>query len=575
MGSIIIPNSNPVKFVKKDIEDVGNIHLYDKYNFAHTVQDYEGYLPYYQKWVKGDKVNIQIWANDIDTIDVTVINCVDNTINNFTALPNVLPFLVNGIQYTVYQFYFDTNLLSVGRYYFKIKYKGNDDANNFYLISEPQEIVETLVPSILLKYSNSFNDFNTLFKSTLIPTFSQLFYFRVEGRVYSAIEDGKFESYEDQVLDLTSLSAKPFTSYKFRFGLDYGIPEWVGHKVNMIRSHDKIYIDGIQFTFLDKIEKKESKNYTRHSYEITARKTENEYVESFIICPIVSNLTQSNINNGNGTYTIIISWAVPTSLVDYYNVVVTNTVTGAVVYDIEINSGIGTPGPNTSLNFDVPQGIYSVAFSSISSEGLCDTGSAKSIIVDLVAPPPCVPVAYVGVPSFPNGNINIPYSYLIQLSGDAPYSVINANIPSWATLTPQSNGILVTGTPNVDGFNSFVFDITNCGGTNILPFSKMANILSTNYNIVYSNNIASQLVQVLIGNNNSSTSNFVYNSLYGSSPSQGFSAFLPAVNANVKLMVPGKTIINATCNGISGTIVGNTAVWTGINGVLTINFLTN
>lgn len=110
------------------------------------------------------------------------------------------------------------------------------------------------------------------------------------------------------------------------------------------------------------------------------------------------------------------------------------------------------------------------------------------------------------------------------------------------------------------------------GWSNIVQFN---NVATNSYSISYTNNNSSQQIQVLIGNNNSAPSNTVYNGLYVSDPVVGTNSNLPATNAIVVLVVPGQTILNATCNGVVGTGTGNSRTWTGVNGPLVINFVTS
>ena len=95
-----------------------------------------------------------------------------------------------------------------------------------------------------------------------------------------------------------------------------------------------------------------------------------------------------------------------------------------------------------------------------------------------------------------------------------------------------------------------------------------------NYTISYTNNISAQPIRLMLGNNNSSPSTTVYYGLYNTDPITGVNANLPATNAIVVLAVQGKTILNATCNGVAGTIGDNNVTWFNVNGALKITFIT-
>lgn len=96
------------------------------------------------------------------------------------------------------------------------------------------------------------------------------------------------------------------------------------------------------------------------------------------------------------------------------------------------------------------------------------------------------------------------------------------------------------------------------------------------WTISYTNNNPAVNIIVQLGNNNSAPSTNIYNGLYTSDPLTGTNVNLPAVNAIVALAVAGgKTILSATCNGVNGSGSGGNRSWSGVNGSLIINFLTD
>lgn len=82
------------------------------------------------------------------------------------------------------------------------------------------------------------------------------------------------------------------------------------------------------------------------------------------------------------------------------------------------------------------------------------------------------------------------------------------------------------------------------------------------------------VVQLYIGNNNSSPSVFLYNGILVTDPTQGTNANLPAVNANILFSISnGKTFLSVSCNGVPGATGGNSVSWGGINGGVQIDFI--
>lgn len=460
---ILIPDLNPVKYVEKDILDIDNVHLFDKYNYEHIVQRFEGYKDYTQKWVNGDLVKQQLWTKDVDICNIDMVDCKGILIQNYPGNVSLSNFLINSIAYNILQFDTDTIALPIGRFFFIINYTVTGNPNTYKLISEPQEVVAELKPSILLKYSNSFNEFNTIFKTSFGSFFSQHFFLRVEGRVISEKPNSIRQTYEDQRLDLTLLSAKPFDTWRFKFGSGLGIPEWMGAKINMAISCNNVTVDSIQFTFIDDLAKKASGYYTRYLYEIVARYKEVKYVKQFFVPEVPGGLafilpdgTEGVAYNFNYTITGNQPFSLGTlTKPAWLNVVISG--------DQLIFSGTPAAG-------DVGTGI-TVSIEVINSVG----NHVFSDTIDIIAAAACDPVAFDGIPAINNGAVGIPYIANIALTGTLPFILSSIVKPAWATVTATSLGIEITGTPTTPVLrDSFSFDISNCGGgpTNTINFTQ-------------------------------------------------------------------------------------------------------
>jgi len=467
---ILIPDLNPVKYVKKDVADTDNIYLFDKYNYEHTVQRFEGYRDYTQKWVNKDLVRQQIWSSGVDICNIDLVDCNGVVIQNYPgniALPN---FIINGTSYNIIQFDTDTTLLATGRCFFIINYTVTGDANTYKLISEPQEIVAELKPSILLKYSNTVNEFNTIFKTSFGSFFEQHFYLRVEGRVVADKPNVVRQTYEDQILDLTQLNAKPFDTFKFKFGSGAGIPKWMGSKLNMAIACNTVSADNIQFTFLEELEEKNSGYYTRYLYEIVARYKEIKYVKQHFVPSEPGGIGPFTLPDGIETvaYSFIysLSGMQPFSL-------------GAITkpaWMTVIISGNKLIFGGTPANSDVGTNI------SVSVVVTNATGSITlADLIDVLAIAACVPVSFTLLPKLPSAVAGQPYLASIPLAGTAPYILSSVVKPAWATVSASLTGIDISGTPTVPAADvEFSFDISNCGGgpANTINFSQFINVTS-------------------------------------------------------------------------------------------------
>lgn len=181
---------------------------------------------------------------------------------------------------------------------------------------------------------------------------------------------------------------------------------------------------------------------------------------------------------------------------------------------------------------------------------------------------------------FPNGQVGVPYSYSITLTGTQPFTLDNITKPTWMTITLLGSIITFDGTPDTEEEDIQVaLDITNaCGTVNIDKLFNVTDVPEWNWQLGYTNNIGSQPVQFMIGNNMTSPSHYIHNGTYSSDPIQGTDSEVPAVDAIVVIFFSGKTIINATLNGVPpNSGIGTSSVsWTHFSGTtLVANILTN
>lgn len=98
-----------------------------------------------------------------------------------------------------------------------------------------------LEDSVLLTYTNYRNDWGTYFEEP--------FSFRVEG-IFLPGETSfevSTEDFRDQRYGLTQLSALPYEKQTLTVGTPYGVPNWVGRKLNLIFSCSDVAIDGVNY----------------------------------------------------------------------------------------------------------------------------------------------------------------------------------------------------------------------------------------------------------------------------------------------------------------------------------------
>ena len=479
MAQVLISDVNPIKYVEKDLQFNGNVALYDLVNYKHTVQEFEGYLGFNQKWVLGDIVRQQIATNDIDVIFIQVVDCEGNVLQTIgsnavpspsIAIPN---FIIDGLAWDIHQFDLDTNLIGEKEFYFVLNFKSTLSTIIEIWISEPQETVADLTPSILFKYSNSYNEFNTIFKTPFGSPFEQHFNLRVEGRLLDAQEEGIFEQYEDQRLDLTELNAKPFTTWLVRLGGAYGVPEWLGKKFNMVRSCNTVFADNYQLSFIDKFSKKSTNNYTRFSYEIKCREVVNNYAKVIQACVPVRIVGTFNMPNAYG------------GLPYYpYNYVV--QLTGSLGFQIDLSTIIKPAWMDIAIVSNtlvftsnvLPTPIATGVQVYVQIKNKCGLITLTDTIDVLNTT--CQPPQFNAAPIAPDGIIGVPYNGFVSLSGSAPFAITIIVAPTWMVFTPTPTGIQLSGIPTQIGNEPINIDISTCGGGASYTLNYLDSIIITN-----------------------------------------------------------------------------------------------
>jgi|GEM_PF-5921131 len=130
----------------------------------------------------------------------------------------------------------------------------------------------------------------------------------------------------------------------------------------------------------------------------------------------------------------------------------------------------GTPGSG-----DVGEDI-NVSFNILN----CTNDSlAFADTIDVAEVVGCVPASFTdGLPSLPDATANVQYSFNINLSGTAPFSLASVVKPSWMVIAVVGSQIQITGTPteaNVGNNILVEFEIVNCGVTQF-GFSDMIDV---------------------------------------------------------------------------------------------------
>lgn len=497
MANIIIPKTNPVKYVQYELDaSADSIRLDDRYNFDYLPSEREGKVPYAQKWRKGIPIRQQIWTQNIAIIYMKLVKC-DGTVlaTLYKSGASLTGYLVNGVAYDINKFDYDTSSMNEDEFYI-ILYYGQTEETLIKEISEKQQVLDPAnnpEEMIIFKYSHSYNEYNTIFKTSYNSYFDQTFYFCVEGRAYDKNSEGIFTDFDDQRLNKTLLSAKPFDTWLFMIGGEYGCPEWVFTLLNFIRSCNTVYVDQYQVSFFDKWDKKSNKNYRKNWYSIRFAKTQTEYAKIVEVCDPVNAAALAMPDGYVGQpyiYTHQLSGSRPFTLANA-TVPLGGWLQVSIIDDIlyiQTTAPAGLPIVVTDFALDV---TIANACGEIT---LSDTFTVFPAIA-------CTPVAFTGSNIYPAAVYNQPWNAIVGLSGTAPFTLTNVVKPAWLTLTATASGIEMSGTPNLAGPFTVSFKVSNCAGVDAginysQNFTIGNSVTITGYNDIFSTTNNAQSGQI-------------------------------------------------------------------------------
>lgn len=267
---IDIPLLNPVRFVPLGSTAIN----FDSDWYYNQIRSFETRIPYYQKWVFGDIVKLQVLSN-FAPVTIDLIDCTGKSLNTYSFSDKPTTLINPG--YTVYECTFSVPTVDEGVYYFLLNagvaspVPGESTLERF--ISEPQLFSVNKENTILFEYKHHYNKFDVVFQTGI------LFGFRIEAIVGALDPQSKDTVWEDQPLNLRTIDSIPYRHFKLTIGDAYGVPDWVVDRMNRIMSCSTVLFDGRQYTKADgaKWESNQADFYPMRGWKIDVRETNNRY----------------------------------------------------------------------------------------------------------------------------------------------------------------------------------------------------------------------------------------------------------------------------------------------------------
>lgn len=241
---IYISKANPIRFVWENRTKPAayNDFNYDDQYFDETVEDWEQGGCYAQKWQTTDAIRLQF----ISSFTGLRLNFVDadgqisSDINMSQKQADK-----NNPGFNIYEV--DISLASLTPGDYRLRCTLGSSGNT--LLSEPLNVQDLHEGTKYIEYYNSSRKNELIFEKGFRPSI------RVEAR-WDKMDFGSVGSmWEDQPLNPTIIESREFDVCPLVIGNEYGCPDWVFQKLNMILRMDNVRIDGRMFTVAESNQK--------------------------------------------------------------------------------------------------------------------------------------------------------------------------------------------------------------------------------------------------------------------------------------------------------------------------------
>jgi hypothetical protein len=237
MANILyFPKINPVRFFLPEPSTLYNTRHIDDFEFFDTIQPWQEQRDYYQPWDKSRLIKLYLEA-DFGPHNVNIID-LDGNIITTVQFEQVKQNEDNPDLY-LYQLDVDISALESGGYRLQLV-SGIDDP--LTVQTNKLSICDSHANTLVLDYQNSQYHEGVFWDTPYYPTL------QVEGGIKFKSPASKDQSYEDQSLDETLLSSKPYRLFELIIGDSFGVPDYMIDLVNRILSCDSVLIDGKAYT---------------------------------------------------------------------------------------------------------------------------------------------------------------------------------------------------------------------------------------------------------------------------------------------------------------------------------------
>lgn len=250
-------------------------------------KSFERQVTYFQRFKTNEVISVQVISSPRTDYILEIYNCKgikvkEATLNRIIIGSDSACFMFT---FTIYSVDF-----SAWNYTAKLIQVGNATP---IAISNPFVITNEVEDTVLLNYTNSVNNYDSIFNNNGTHL---SFNFRMDGGFLSDSSklnvENEFRRNQSQELD--SLYSMPYKKESLTIGNSQGVPSWVADKVNCIFALDNVLIDGIEY-IRSESEIPESSGsladyYPFYIYKMNVERKDNVFTESYdVIIPEMLN----------------------------------------------------------------------------------------------------------------------------------------------------------------------------------------------------------------------------------------------------------------------------------------------
>ena len=237
--------------------------MYDDH-FHARVENYLSTPYYFQKFQTTENIPVQAITRGLGQLTIEIYDRDGKIVLTDTMTITTDPAVQS--PYALQNYTIVTAALN-GVYFVVLSYAGTK-----LRISEYIEIAEKHEKTLLFEATHTTNKFSTYFGS-YTPTI------RVEATLLQWYWDSSFEPYTDELADVEVLDGIPVGKRILHIGNAYGVPDWMGMKLNKLLLLNRCLIDGVRYsrTTESKFAKKELNAHGMLLYNIEVSKAVNKH----------------------------------------------------------------------------------------------------------------------------------------------------------------------------------------------------------------------------------------------------------------------------------------------------------